>query len=61
MNWQQIIRDMRPPLTFQQIAEAVGLTKGGVHDLSTGRQKAVLWDAGDRLLKLHRRITRSKT
>lgn len=61
MNWKQLIEDIRARgLTFQQIGDEIGMSKGSVHDLFSGRGKAVLYDAGVKLRELHKKIIRRK-
>lgn len=54
MNWQQILADLRMVMTLQDIADSCGLaSKGAVHDISTGRQKTVMYEVGVKLVALH--------
>jgi hypothetical protein len=62
MNWHNIIRDLQARgMTLQQIGDAVGMSKGGVHDLMTGRSLAVYYVPGNRLVELHKRVTRRQS
>ena len=60
MDWKQIIEDLRPPLTLQEVADAVGMSRGAVHDLRSGRTKSVLYETGLSLVALHKRVMREK-
>jgi hypothetical protein len=62
MNWSAIIHDLRSRReTYKSIAEACGFaSKSHVHDLAHGRQTKVLWELGDALLKMHKRVMRRK-
>lgn len=61
MNWTQLIKDMQAQgLTLEQIGDAAGMSKGHVHDLKTGRNKAVLWETGEKLICHHKRVMRRK-
>ncbi len=55
MNWKKIIADLRRVYTLQQIADAVGMSKGGVHDLGSGEAASVIYERGVKLVDLHRR------
>jgi hypothetical protein len=62
MNWKQIVTDLFEELTLQQIADACGLaSKGHVHDIKTGKQSQVYYDAGVKLLALHKKVMRRKS
>lgn len=55
MDWKQIIDGLRGHgLTYQQIAAYAGMSKGGVHDLGRGNAKSVLYESGDKLVRLAR-------
>jgi predicted DNA-binding protein YlxM (UPF0122 family) len=60
MDWKQIIEDLRPPLTLQEVADAAGMSRGAVHDLHSGRTKSVLYETGLLLIALHKRVMREK-
>jgi DNA-binding Xre family transcriptional regulator len=61
MNWKTLIDEIRArKLTLQQIADEVGMSKGAVHDLTTGRGKSVIYETGVRLVALHKRVMRRK-
>jgi hypothetical protein len=62
MNWMQVVLELRERgCTLGYIAETCGLSsKGHVHDIASGKQRRVLWEAGDALLKLHKRVMRRK-
>ena len=62
MNWSTLIADIRGKrVTLQDIADKCGFaSKSHVHDLATGRQHRVLWEVGDALIKMHRRVMRRK-
>lgn len=61
MDWKTVVSDLRARgLTFEQIATPAGMSKGAVHDLLTGRGKAVLYDTGVKLVALHKKVMRRK-
>lgn len=62
MNWKQLILDLTSrKITLQAIADECGFaSKGHVHDLKTGRQATVSYDAGVKLVALHKRVMRRK-
>ena len=62
MNWSQLIADMRTKgVTLDEIASQCGFSsRGHVHDVWKGRQARVLWEIGDKLLRLHKRVMRRK-
>ena len=57
-----IIADLRArKMTLEQIKEQAGFSsRGHVHDVEQGHQKRLMWEVGDRLLKLHKRVMRRK-
>lgn len=56
MNWQQVVSDIRARgFTLEQIKDRCGFaSRGHVHDIVTGKQERVLWETGERLLKMHK-------
>lgn len=61
MNWSNIIKDILDRgFTLQQVASHIGTSRGQVHDILRGRQKSVIWERGDVLLKLRKRALRRK-
>jgi hypothetical protein len=62
MNWKQLIQDLTDrKITLQAIADECGFaSKGHVHDLKTGRQCTVSYDAGVKLVALHKKAMRRK-
>jgi hypothetical protein len=55
-NWQQLINDLRDAgLTLKHIGNAIGLTIGSVHDLSSGRTVEPKGSAAAGLIELHRK------
>ena len=54
MNWTLVIADIRKRgFTLEQIKNQCGFSsRGHVHDLANGKQANVLWEIGDRLLKM---------
>lgn len=61
MNWSKIISELAESMTLQQIADTCGLaSKGHVHDIKTGKQKQVYYEAGCRLLAMHKKVMRRK-
>jgi len=62
MNWKQIITDLTARrVTLQVISESCGLaSKGHAHDLKTGRQSTVSYEAGVKLVALHKKVMRRK-
>ncbi len=61
MNWTLLIADIRTRgLTFADIAEQIGTSKGHVHDVYTMRHTDVMWSMGQKLITLHRKVMRRK-
>lgn len=62
MNWKQTILDLTSrKITLEAIAKECGFSsKGHVHDLKTGRQATVSYDAGVKLVALHKKAMRRK-
>lgn len=62
MNWSALIQDLRQRReTYKSIAETCGFaSKSHVHDLASGRQTKVLWELGDALIRMHKRVMRRK-
>lgn len=59
--WQQMIQDLRDAkLSFPKIAKAVGLSKGSVHDILTGRTQEPRPKAAAKLKRLHARVMAEK-
>lgn len=60
MNWIQLIADIRAcSLTYEDIKKGCGFaSRGHVHDLAHGKQAKVLWEPGDKLIKMHKRVMR---
>lgn len=56
MHWTSIIADLQAAgLTQTQIAKFVGTTQGAISSLATGKTTQPLFQAGQALLKLHRK------
>lgn len=52
---QTLIQDLRSiGLSFKDIGLGVGMSKGAVHDLLSGRQKSVSYQLGLAITKFHR-------
>jgi hypothetical protein len=62
MDWKALLADIRARgVTLDAIAQECKLSsKGHAHDIATGRQERVLWDAGQAILKMHKRVMRRK-
>lgn len=61
MDWPTLIREIQSRnYSFQQIADEVGMSKGGVHDLKNGKAKSVIFESGMKLVALHKRVMRRK-
>ena len=62
MKWITIIADIRARgYTLEQIKDKAGFSsRGHVHDVAMGRQPRVMWEIGDALLKMHKRVMRRK-
>ncbi|MDD3965313.1 MAG: hypothetical protein PHD99_04695 [Candidatus Moranbacteria bacterium] len=59
MNWKKLMQELLKFKTLQQIADECGLaSKGHAHDILSGRQKSVHYEAGLRLVELHRKLMR---
>lgn len=59
MDWKLIItqlidKDDGPGMTLEQIGAHVGMSKGAVHDLKSGRGQTVVYETGCKLVDLHR-------
>lgn len=63
MDWKQLIADVRAHgLTLEDIRTSCGFaSRGHVHGVTTGKQQTVVWEVGDNLIRLHRRITRQSS
>jgi DNA-binding Xre family transcriptional regulator len=61
MDWPVIVYELRlRNMTLEQIGAAVGMSKGAVHDLMTGRCKTVRYETGVRIVALHKKVMRRK-
>lgn len=62
MDWKTLIAGLRARgLTLDEIRIACGFaSRGHVHDVMTGKQGRVMWEIGDAMLRLHRRVMRRK-
>jgi len=61
MNWKTLLSELSERMTLQEIADGCGLaSKGHVHDLKTGRQKTVAFEAGQSIVALHKKMMRRK-
>jgi hypothetical protein len=62
MNWHNIIAELQAAgWTLEAIAHECGFaSKGHVHDLKTGHQKSCGFEAGIKLVELHKREMRKK-
>jgi hypothetical protein len=62
MNWQQMIEEVRSRgETLESIAKACGFSsRGHVHGIAMGKRSRVLWEEGEALISLHRRVMRRK-
>lgn len=59
MDWKSIISALTDyGLTLQAIADHVGMSKGAVHDLKSGRGKTVVYETGVKIVDLDRAIKR---
>jgi transcriptional regulator with XRE-family HTH domain len=59
MNWKNIIDDLlQRGFTLISIADAIGLTSSAVWQLKNNSGQQPRWEAGDKLLTLHRRVMR---
>jgi transcriptional regulator with XRE-family HTH domain len=59
MNWKIIINDLlQRGFTLISIADAVGVTSSAVWQLKNNSGQQPRWEAGDKLLTLHRRAMR---
>ena len=56
MNWQTLITDLCAyGLTQAEIAEKVGLKQPTISNLKTGALTSIAWEAGQAIVKLHKR------
>lgn len=62
MNWQTLIAEIRERgVKLDEIRGECGFaSKGHVHDLANNNQRSVVWEIGDALIKMHRRVMRRK-
>lgn len=61
MNFQQLLSELSEHMTLQKIADECGMaSRGHVHDLISGRQKTVSYEAGLKLVALHKKAMRRK-
>lgn len=59
MNWNQLISDIRAcGFKLKDIANAVGLSVGGLHDLQNTPGKRVYYEPGAKLVALHKKLAR---
>lgn len=57
MDWKTIIEQLQVRgLSLQEIGDAVGLSKGGVHRLVRVPGSSVVYETGVRLIELHEKI-----
>lgn len=62
MNFQQLLSELSKLMTLQKIADECGMaSRGHVHDLINGRQKTVSYEAGLKLVALHKKAMRRAT
>lgn len=56
MDWKTLIEDLQAQkMTLQAIADLVGMSRGAIHDLKTGRGKTVFYETGVAIVTLHKR------
>ena len=55
-----MVKELRVTMTLQKIADEVGMSKGAVHDLGTGRGKTVVYETGILLNGLYKRVKRAR-
>lgn len=59
MNFQQIVSDLCEVMTLDEVAQSVGLkSRSSVHGIKNGRQDAVVYDVGVKLVALRKRMSR---
>lgn len=59
MNWKNIIQDLIDAgMTQSAIGNAIGISQASVSDLLTGKAKSTYYEAGELLVKLHRKVMR---
>lgn len=59
MPWTVLIRELQAcGLTQEEIASKVGITQPSVSALAAGKVKQPSFDLGNKLLKLHAKVTR---
>ena len=52
---QKLIKDLRAlGLTLDAIGDKVGMSRGGVHDLLSGRRKTVSYQRGKEIVAFHK-------
>lgn len=55
MNWKNIIQDLIDSgMTQAGIGSEIGRSQGFVGDLLSGRRTGIEWEAGNKLLSLHK-------
>jgi hypothetical protein len=62
MDWTKLIADLRARgYTLQRIAELCGFaSRGHVHSVAGDKSRSIVWEIGDALIRLHRRVMRRK-
>lgn len=58
MDWNKLISDIRAcGFRLHDIADEVGMSKGGVHDLQNTPGKNVYYEPGAKIVALHKKLT----
>ena len=61
MNWQEMIKTLiSEGWTQSGIAQEVGIGQSTVAEILAGRSRDMRWTNGDRLLRLYRRVTKTR-
>lgn len=61
MDWKIIIRELMDwGFTQEEIGAHTGISQSTVSDLKRGRLKSIRYEAGTKLMKLHKRFQRKQ-
>lgn len=59
MNWNAIITALQERYTLEVLAKLAGFaSKGHLHDLKTGKQATCSFERGQKLMELHRGLSK---
>lgn len=62
MKWKTLIQDLlNAGMTQVAIADGIGLKQPSIVDILQEKTKSVRWETGDAIIKMHRRVMRTRT